>query len=70
MWISQHQKSKQFSILMKQEMMGGIGINWTIYTSLRTDIHATTSPLSFCRPTNSIRALFEYFVHHYLPESV
>jgi len=36
---------------MKQEMMGGSGISWTIYTSFapcfRRINHASTSPLSF-----------------------
>jgi len=45
---------------MKQEMMGGSGISWTICTSLQTDNHASTSPQFLqarcpsCRPTNSI----------------
>ena len=32
-WVSHHQKSKPFQILMKQEMMGGSGISWTICKS-------------------------------------
>jgi len=29
-WVSRHQKGKPFWILMKQEMIGGNGIRWTI----------------------------------------
>jgi len=46
-------KAAPFGILMKQEMMGGSGISWTIWTictSLQTDNHASTSSLSFYRP--------------------
>ena len=53
-WVSRHQKGKPFWILMKQEMMGW---QWhqldhmqVICTSLQTDNHASTSPLSFYRP--------------------
>jgi len=52
--VSQHQKGKQFWILLEQEM---IGRQWhqldhmqIICTSLQTDNHASTSPLSFYRP--------------------
>jgi len=67
-WVSRHQKGKPFWILPEQEMM-----DWQwhqldhmqiIRTSLQTDNHASTSPLSFlqagcpsCRPTNSVKAL-------------
>jgi len=53
-WVSRHQKGKPFWISMEQEMMG-----WQWYqldhmqiicTSLQTDNHASTSPLSFYRP--------------------
>jgi len=65
--VSQQQKGKPFWILMKQEMMG-----WRLHqldhmqiirTSLQTDNHASTSPLSFyrpdafCHPTNSVKVL-------------
>jgi len=67
-WISRHQKGKPFWILLEQEMMGW---QWhqldhiqIICTSLQTDNHASTSPLSFlqagcpsCRPTNSVKAI-------------
>ena len=64
--ISRHHKGKSFWILMKQEMMGGTRISWTVMqiisTSLQTDNHS--SLLSFlqarctsCRPTNSVKAL-------------
>jgi len=53
-WESRYQKGKPFWILLKQEMMGW---QWhqldhmqIICTSLETDNHATTSPLSFYRP--------------------
>jgi len=52
--VSQHQKGKPFWILLEQEMMGW---QWhqldhmqIICTSLQTDNHASTSPLSFYRP--------------------
>ena len=32
-WVSQLQKGKPFWILLKQEMMGGSGISWTICKS-------------------------------------
>jgi len=67
-WVSWHQKSKPFWILLEQEMMGW---QWhqldhmqIICTSLQTYNHTSTSPLSFlqarcpsCCPTNSIKAL-------------
>jgi len=50
----QHQKGKLIWILLEQEMMGW---QWhqldhmqIIYTSLQTDNHASTSPLSFYSP--------------------
>jgi len=50
-WVSWHQKGKPFWILLEQEMMGWL---WhqldhmqIICTSLQTDYHASTSPLSF-----------------------
>jgi len=53
-WVSQHQKGKPFWILLEQEMMG---LQWhqvdhmqITCTSLQTDNHASTSPLSFYRP--------------------
>jgi len=66
--ISRHQKGKPFWILQEQEM---VGWQWhqldhiqIICTSLKTDNHASTSPLSFlqarcpsCHPTNSVKAL-------------
>jgi len=53
-WVSQlHQKGKPFWILLEQEL---IGWHWhqldhmrIICTSLQTDNHASTSPLSFYR---------------------
>jgi len=53
-WVSRHQKGKPLWILLEQEMMGW---QWhqldhiqIICTLLQTDNHASTSPLSFCRP--------------------
>jgi len=53
-WVSQYQKGKPLWILLEQEMMGW---QWhqldhmqIICTSLQTDNHASTSPLSFYRP--------------------
>jgi len=53
-WVSRHHKGKPFWILLEQEMMGW---QWhqlhhmqIICTSLETDSHASTSPLSFYRP--------------------
>jgi len=52
-WVSWHQKGKPFWILLQQEMTGW---QWheldhmqIICTSLQTDSHASTSPLSFYR---------------------
>jgi len=73
-WVSWHQKGKWFWILLEQETMG---CQWhqldhmqIICTSLQTDNHASTSPLTkflqagcpFCRPnnvkaSNSVKAL-------------
>jgi len=62
-------KVKPVWILLKQETVSGSGISWDICimqvcTSLQTDNHASTPPLSFlqagcpsCRPTNSVKAL-------------
>jgi len=56
--VSQYQKGKTIWILLKQETVSG--------TSLQTDNHASTPPLSFlqagcpsCRPTNSVKTLKE-----------
>jgi len=53
-WVSQHQKGKPFWVLLEQEMTGW---QWhqldhmqIICTSIQTDNHASTSPLSFYRP--------------------
>ena len=66
--VSRYQKGKPIWILPKQETVSGSGISWAIimqvFTSLQTDNHASTPPLSFlqagcpsCRPTNSVKAL-------------
>ena len=56
-------KVKPNRILLKQEAVASAG-HMQVCTSLQTDNHACTSPLSFlqagcpsCRPTNSIKAL-------------
>jgi len=53
-WVGRHQNGKPFWILLEQEMTG---CQWhhldhmqIICTSLQTDNHASTSPLSFYRP--------------------
>ena len=52
-WVGGYQKDKQFWILLKQRWWGGSGISQTICksicTSLQTDNHASTSPLTFLR---------------------
>jgi len=52
-WVSRHQKRKPFWILLEQEMMGWhwhqLDYMQIICTSLQTDNHASTSPLSFYR---------------------
>jgi len=59
--------------------MMGFGVQWhqldhmqTICTSLQTDNHASTPPISFlqagcpsCRPTNSINTLKAHILHEY-----
>jgi len=53
-WVSWHQEGKPFWILVKQEMMGWqwheVDHMLIIFTSLQTDNHASTSPVSFYRP--------------------
>ena len=65
-WVSRYQKGKPIWILLKQEtewQWHQLG-RMQICTSLQTDNHASTRPLSFlkagcpsCRPTNSVKAL-------------
>jgi len=62
--LSQHQKGKPFSLLMKMMVWHQQDHMQIICTLLQTDNHATTSPLDFlqarcpsCRPSNSIKAL-------------
>ena len=45
-WVSQHQKGKPFWILLKQEMMGGSGISWTICKSYAPLARQITTPVS------------------------
>jgi len=64
--VSQYQKGKPIWILLKQEtewQWHQLGC-MQVCTSLQTDNHASTPPLSFlqagcpsCRPTNSVKAL-------------
>ena len=53
-WLSWTQKGKPFWILLEHEMMGWqwhqLNHMQIISTSLQTDNHASTSPLSFYRP--------------------
>jgi len=58
-------ESKPFWILMKQEMMGGSGISWTICKSFAPGSRQITMPVPHhsvitgqmpCHPTNSIKA--------------
>jgi len=49
-WVSRHQKGKPFWIFMKQEMIGGSGISWTICKSFVPRSSQIISPLSFYRP--------------------
>jgi len=66
-WAST-EKVKPIWILLEQETVSGSGISWAIichmqiYTSLQTNNHTSTPPLSFlqagcpsCRPTNSVK---------------
>jgi len=47
-WVSRHQKAKSFWISLKQEMMDGSGISWTIIiSSAPRSRQITTSSLSF-----------------------
>ena len=65
--MSRYQKVKPIWILLKQDTVSVSGISWAICkvcTSLQTDNHASTPPLSFlqagcpsCRLTNSVKAL-------------
>ena len=65
--VSRCKKGKPIWILLKQETVSGSGIHsrhMQVCTSLQSDNHASTPPLSFleagcpsCRPTNSVKAL-------------
>ena len=51
--VSRYQKGKPISILLTQETVSGSNISWAnmqVCTSLQTDNHASTRPLSFYRP--------------------
>jgi len=50
--VSRHQKGKPFWILMKQEMMGGNGISWTIRRSFVHRSREITMPVHV--PNNSV----------------
>jgi len=47
-WVSRHQKSKPFWILLKQEMMGGNGISWTVCKSFAPHSKQRTMPVPHC----------------------
>jgi len=52
-WVSRHQKVKPFWILMKQEMMGGNDIRWTICKSFAYHTRQIAMPIPhhcFYRP--------------------
>ena len=44
-WVSWHQKGKPIWILLKQEMMGGRGISWTICKSFAPHSRQITTPV-------------------------
>ena len=44
-WVSRHQKGKPFWILLKQEMMGGSAISWTICKSFAPHSSQITMPV-------------------------
>jgi len=44
-WVSRHQKGRPFWILLKQEMMGGSGISWTICKSIAPHSRHITMPV-------------------------
>jgi len=46
-WVSRHQKGKPFWILLKQEMMGGSGINWTICKPFAPHSRQITTPVPY-----------------------
>ena len=66
-WVNRHQEVKPFRILMKQEMMVGSGISWTICKSFTPRSRQITMPYFItqflqtrylsCRAINSINAL-------------
>jgi len=67
-WVSRHRRGRPFWIFLEQEMMRWqwhqLDYMQIICTSLQTDNHANTVPLSFftagcpsCHPTNSVKAL-------------
>jgi len=69
-WVSRHQRGKPLWILMKQEMIGGNGISWTICKSFAPRSRQMILPVPHhsvfnfvqagcpsCRPTNSVTAL-------------
>ena len=74
--MSRYQKGKTNLDFTKQETVSGSGISWAIMqvcTSLQTDNHASTPPLSFlqagcpsCRPTNSVKALKAVNMYYHL----
>jgi len=65
--VGQYQKCKtnlDFTEARESEWQWHQLVHMQVYTSLQTDNHASTSPLSFlqagcpsCRPTNSVKAL-------------
>ena len=66
-WVSQYQEGKtnlDYTGARDSEWQWNLLGHMQMYTSLQTDNHASTPPLSFlqagcpsCRPTNSVKAL-------------
>jgi len=82
--VSRYQKNKTSLDLNEARDDGVLGQQWhqldhmqTICTSLQTDNHANTSPLSFlqagcpsCRPTNSVKALKAFKARKALKQTI
>ena len=69
-------KVKPIWILLKQETVSGSGISWQVCTSLQTDSHTSTPPLSFlqagcssCLPTNSVKTLKGCCTYQIIPKT-
>jgi len=59
-WVSRHQNGEPFWILMKQEMVGGSGMSWTICKSYAPHSRQITMPVNvFMMPLSSLRDSFK-----------